>query len=104
MFVAVRVYEPLQRINILLNAPFVGRSNMLNLKNDKVPIRRARHVNNKIWNCPTVDAWIVLRRRDGLSLERATAVWRAEAKAGSDMRQSVPERRFGSMHPALRYG
>jgi hypothetical protein len=24
----------------------------------------------------SLDAWIVLRRRDGLSLERATAVWR----------------------------
>ena len=24
----------------------------------------------------SLDAWIVLRRRDGLSFERATAVWR----------------------------
>jgi hypothetical protein len=29
----------------------------------------------------SLDAWIVLRRRDGLSLERAVAVWRLTLKA-----------------------
>ena len=29
----------------------------------------------------SLDAWIVLRRRDGLSFERATAVWRRTLEA-----------------------
>jgi hypothetical protein len=29
----------------------------------------------------SLDAWIVLRRRDGLSLERAVAVWRLTLSA-----------------------
>jgi len=45
----------------------------------------------------SLDAWIVLRRRDGLSLERATAVWRltltallAQAVAAAKAREVSP--------------
>ena len=37
----------------------------------------------------SLDAWIVLRRRDGLSLERATAVWRLTADGAAGARPSA---------------
>jgi hypothetical protein len=42
----------------------------------------------------SLEAWVVLRRRDGMSLERASAVWRRTLTAllahGSDVPSEVP--------------